>query len=262
MATRKSQFSSADAEKQARLEQDNLLAGTTDAFGRTGELALEILALQQALLGGIAGAQRREAKRLAQAGGEEDPRIDAALERAARFDALHAEVEHGGAVAQHLAATFQTDGVFHGYVTRSDGAPAAEGHVVQLKLQRTDQRVPESYSAKTDAAGYFRMELAMPGRDADRVAPEPGGWFERFAQMAAAPGTPAGQAKGAAAATATTAAPTPAPDQGAVETNVQVLAPSGRVVFDDPVPPLFDAGVSEFRYYVLPEGRTASKGTR
>jgi hypothetical protein len=248
MATRKSQFSSADAEKQARLDQDNLLAGTTDAFGRTGELALEILALQQALLGGIAGAQRREAKRLAQAGGEEDPRIDAALERAARFDALHAEVERGGAEAQHLAATFQTDGVFHGYVTRSDGAPAAEGHVVQLKLQRTDQRVPESYSAKTDAAGYFRMELAMPGRDADRVVPEPGGWFERFAQMAAA--------------TATTAAPTPAPDQGAVETNVQVLAPSGRVVFDDPVPPVFDAGVSEFRYYVLPEGRMASKRTR
>lgn len=244
MATRKSQFSSADADKQTYLEEDNLLAGTTDAFGRTGALALEMLALQQALLGGMAGAQRREAKRLAQVGGGEDPRIDAALERVARFDALHAEVERGGAVAQHLAATFQTDGVFHGYVTRSDGAPAAEGHVVQLKLQRAGQRVPESYSAKTDAAGYFRMELAMPGRDADRVAPEPGGWFERFAQMAAA--------------TATSAAPTPAPDQDAVETNVQVLAPSGCVVFDDPVPPVFDAGISEFRYYVLSEGRTAS----
>ena len=46
---------------------------------------------------------------------------------------------------------------------------------------------------------------------------------------------------------------------------MEVIDPSGRVVFEDPVPPSFDELASEFRYYTLAQAqapRPTTKPTR
>lgn len=251
MVTRKSQFSSAAAEKQTRLEHDAQLAGMAAAFGRIGELGPQVLALQQAVLSGIASAQRREAKRLAALHGEDEPRLAGAQARAERFEALHAELAAGSEVARQFVSTFQSDGVFHGYVMKADGT-GAEAYVVQLEFLRAEQKELEPGRAQTDASGYFRIDLGAWKRERRQAAPEPGRWAERFAQMAAMEGfaaePPAGEAAPRAAAQVAS--------ETAYETSVRVFDPNGRLVFDDPMPPTFDDGTSEFRFYVLPEGRT------
>ncbi len=260
MATRESRSGSASAENQARLEHDTQLAGMAAAFGRAGELGPQVLALQQAVLSGIARSQRREARRLEALGTPDDPRIADALERAERFDAFNGEFEQGAKVAQQFISTFQQDGRFQGYVTHADGAPAA-GYTVQLKLRSPNQKEPASGTAQTDSAGYFRIDLALANQGRSQAVPAPERWAERFAQMASTESSAAEPADAKAApnaAPAATVASAQAAGGSAIESSVQVFDPNERLVFEDPVPPTFDDGMSEFRYYLLPEAGQAA----
>jgi hypothetical protein len=240
----------------ARAEEDPLFAGIGEALTRAGELGLQLLELQQAVLRGVVRSQRIEAERLAAQGGKDDPRIAEAMARAERFDAVRADAEKGTKLGQQLVSTFQEDGVFQGYVMQADGA-AAESYTVQLKLVVPNQRAPISGTAKTDATGYFRMKLDLQKKGLQK---DIGSWAERVAAVAGV--APVRQAQSTAAPQSTTGptsapgptptpGPTPMPGQSRDEASVQVLDPTGRTVFSDPVPPAFESGMSEFRYYVL-----------
>jgi hypothetical protein len=252
-----SKFSEARAGEQARVEDAAHVGGMAGAFAQAFALGPKVLELQQALLSGMVQSQQREAERLSARHGIDDDRVGGALERAARFDELGAVAASGGEVAGRLAQTFQQDGIFHGYVTEADGT-SAEGYTVRLQVQGGDAASRQSLrgSAKTEADGYFRMELG--GR---RAASSDGGPLERWLQALVEedaqqePEMSPEDSRAAAAA----AAPQPEP---AASSSVQVIAPSGRVVFEDPTPPTFDDMASEFRYYVIGEGSGAGKPGR
>jgi hypothetical protein len=106
------------------------------------------------------------------------------------------------------------------------------------------------------------MDLARDGAPG-QAAPGPEGLAERCARLASMEsftGQPrSAEPAAAAAAAGGRGAAAPAADGTATQSSVQVFDPSGRLVFDDPVPPTFEGGTSEFRYYVLPEtGRSAN----
>jgi hypothetical protein len=260
MATRdtrssSSRFSEARAGDQARVEDAAHVGGMAGAFSRAFAMAPQVLALQQAVLAGMVQSQQREAERLAERHGIDDERVGAALERAARFDELGAAAASGGEVAGRLAQTFQQEGLFHGYVTDGEGT-AAEGYTVRLQVQggAGGKGAALRGSAKTDAEGYFRIELGAAGRAARPEAELLTRWLQSMAEDAPQE-EPAAPADAAAAPAAQA--------QAVVESSVQVLAPNGRVVFEDPSPPTFEEMASEFRYYVLTEadgGRTTKRG--
>jgi hypothetical protein len=257
MATRdtrsSSRFSDARTRDQARVEDAAHVGGMAGAFARAFAVGPQVLALQQALLAGMVQSQQREAERLAARHGVDDERVGRALERAARFDELGAAVVAGGEVAGRLAQTFQQEGVFHGYVTDADGASAV-GYAVQLQVPgEGGSKAVQRGSGKTDADGYFRIELGA-GRAAARAGAAPlARWLQAVvedqglgqqAEAAAQTGADAGQSK------------------TGTSSSVQVLAPNGRVVFEDPNPPTFEDMGSEFRYYVLTDSGAGTGKTR
>jgi hypothetical protein len=264
MATRasKSRFTNADL---ARVEQAGQLAGITAAFGQGADLWVQAVQLQKSLLGGVVRAQQREAERLAALHAKGDPRIKRASEGAQRLQELHAEVNARAQEVERFAAASQRAGTFYGYVVQPDGAPA-EAYTVQIKVKEDTSKPARQGTAKTDATGYFRIDLES--------ADQPGGAlqiiFDRLARGAKdaapgggqPPGTPGGgQPPGAPAADDSK----PGPEQSAETTaasTVVVSDPSGNVVLEDPIPPTFEGGSSEFRYYVLPEKSTVRPKTK
>ncbi len=275
MPTRRNPYA---ARSSARVEQAANIAGIAAAFTEAASLGPGVLALQQALFEGIGRSQRSEAKRIANLHGKDDERVNAALDRADKFDALREGVLEQVEVASRFVQTFQTDALFHGYVVGADGAPAA-GHTVRLTLSdATNQKRATRGSAKTDSTGYFRIDLKGDG-----VATEPtptagsnpiNRMAERIAKalhadsggdgvddggddggatpvgVKATAGTTAATGTAGTAGTTGTTGPTGA-DTPRVASRVEVLDASGRVVFEDPQPPTFDVLKSEFRYYVL-----------
>src|SRR5438046_2247235 len=97
--TKRDRFSSA---RQERVEETAQQAGIASGFSQAAELIPQVLALQQALLAGIAQSQRREAERLAQLYGEDDARIVRATERAAQVTQLHVAVQAQGTVVNRV----------------------------------------------------------------------------------------------------------------------------------------------------------------
>lgn len=257
MATRdtrsSSRFSEARAGEQARVEEAAHVGRMAGAFSRAFTMGPQVLALQQALLAGMVQSQQREAERLAARHGIDDERVGGALERAARFDELGAVAASGGDVAGRLAQTFQQEGLFHGYVTDSDGTSAV-GHTVRLQVQgEAGAKAALRGSAKTDSDGYFRIELGARGRAARAEGDLLTRWLQALAEDAPQEeqAAPADEAGADAAQT-----------QAVVSSSVQVLAPNGRVVFEDPSPPTFEEMASEFRYYVLTDADTTRKTRR
>lgn len=259
MATRdtrssSNRFSEARAGEQARVEEAAHVGGMAGAFSRAFAMGPQVLALQQAVLAGMVQSQQREAERLAARHGIDDARVGGALERAARFDEWGAAAASGAEVAGRLAQTFQRQGLFHGYVTDADGA-SAEGYSVRLQVQggAGGKGAALRGSAKTDSEGYFRIELGARDRagraDADLLT----SWLQALADDVQQEEPAAPAAEGAAHA---------AQAQARVESSVQVLASSGRVVFEDPSPPTFEEMASEFRYYVLTDSESSRKTQR
>jgi hypothetical protein len=241
-------FSDARAGEQARVEDAAHVGGMAGAFSHAFALGPQVLQLQQALVAGMVQSQQREAERLAARHGIDDDRVGGALERAARFDELGGAMAAGGEVASRLAQTFQQKGIFHGYLTQSDGA-SAEGYTVRLDVQGGDAgtKQAERGSAKTDGDGYFRIELGARRSSANANEGALARWLQALVEDEQ-------QQEQPAAAGDRRAAATPPPQAGAASSSVQVLAPNGQVVFEDPSPPTFEDMASEFRYYVLSDG--------
>jgi hypothetical protein len=275
MVTRQSKRSSFSAQSQDRVQQTAQQAGIAAAFGQAADLGPQVLALQQSLLAGVVQSQRREAKRLAQLYGEDDARIARAVERAAQVSQLHAQAQSQAAVVSRVVQTFQQDGIFHGYVHHSDGAPAV-GYAVKLEMPGTsDKKQLQRGAAETDDTGYFRIDLTGTSDNNQQDSGKVRRWTERLARLVA--GEVAGEEQQEEAHASTAAAPDKpptgvAPGEPATSSRVEVLDPSGRVVFEDPDPPTFDAAQSEFRYYVIADadntrstratGKKPSSGTR
>lgn len=264
MASNESKRSRAAREDQAKVEQAAHLAGIAGAFSEALALAPQVLALQRAVLEGLARSQNREAERLKARHGESDPRIARAANRALRFDELRAQTVAQTDVADRVAQTFRVDGIFHGYVHHSNATPAV-AHTVRLVLQRvsdTKQQAGRTATAKTDATGYFRMDLGKGSQDKG-AAPGVNQWVERVtaALSREVDDSPPKEETGARVSDTHASASTDGGNAATVA-QVDVIDPSGRVVFQDPVPPSFDELPSEFRYYTLAEAEAPRSDTK
>ena len=265
MASSESKRSRAAREDQAKVEQAAHLAGIAGALSEAVALGPQVLALQKAVLEGLARSQKREAERLKARHGENDPRIGLASNRALRFDELRTQAVAQAEVADRLAQTFRVDGIFHGYVHHADATPAA-AHTVRLVLQRVSdtkqQQAGRTMTAKTDTAGYFRMDLGKVSQDRGAAAGL-NQWVERVtaALSRELDDSPLQEEAGERVSDTHGTAST---DGGntATAAQVDVIDPSGRVVFQDPVPPSFDELSSEFRYYTLPDAQSARTLTK
>src|SRR5262245_13852963 len=179
MATRDSTSDRFTNANQARIEGAEHLTGISAALSQAAALGQQVLALQQALLGGVARAQGLEAKRLAALHGEDDPRIARAAARAQLLQELQAEA---GARAQDVgrfAEASQRDGTFHGYVIQPDGAPA-EAYTVQMEVSDVSSKRTRGGKTKTDATGYFRIDAGATDQPAGGLQR----MVERFARAA------------------------------------------------------------------------------
>ena len=241
---------------QARLEQGARLSGISAAFGQAADFAPQALALQQALVGGIVRSQSMEAARLALRFGKDDPRVARAAERAQRLQALKGDVDEHTQQLTRFVDTFQRDGSFNGYVMQPDGTPAT-AHTVRVEVTDTATKRTQRGTGKTDGTGYFSIALrgteggdTRPGEGLQRLVerlvgdlPDEGGAIDDE------PPVQRGEDATAAAAAAST-----------IVSRAEVLDASGRVVFEDPVPPSFDVLASEFRYYVLTDKAAEATG--
>ncbi|GEN98741.1 hypothetical protein NSE01_05740 [Novosphingobium sediminis] len=206
-------------------------AAIDSVFGQIARLAPPMLQLQQALLSGLAQAQRREAKRLAGTGGDEAG-AERALERARRARDLQQEVASFARLAGQLAEGLTEKPLFHGYVLDAEGEPAPD-HIVRIV---GDSAADQNYAhvgrreAKTDATGYFRFEFDTVNEYRMMRVTE----RETYSAVGAAPA------------------------QDAARFDVEVLDPEGTVVFHDPAPPSFSGRGAEFRFYPLLDLRAAA----
>jgi hypothetical protein len=240
-----------------------------------------LIGLQRALDGGGARAQKREVERLLKKYGDDHPRV---REAQARIDALQRHGAHFDRGLDGLSKAVETlaaENLFHGYVVDAEGAPA-RGYRVHL-----DDRNPYSapLRAMTDDDGYFRIELGKGQEGHDGGDRYRGGLnsmlrarmgrftpgFESVAGQAASAATGAGAAAAAATESpkagatarkraAPAAAPAPeaqaAPEAAAVgqapiELAVRIDDPTGKQVYEDGIPLLYEPGRSIFRYYAL-----------
>jgi hypothetical protein len=225
-------------------------AGLTGAFSNLLKGGPQVLALQQELLDGIGRAHAREAARLADAGrSKEDPRVRQLAGRSREFEQVAAELSSNLALMGRAVQTFQTDGIFPGYVIHADGTPAAD-HQVRLRWRAAaavagNDKLPTALerTASTDAEGYFRVELAPQAKDDARTVDVK---LNRdvLARMAALM-----DAEPEAATAAAPAAPAAATVANASE--VQVFDSKGTLVLEDPMPPTFEHMSSDLRWYVL-----------
>jgi hypothetical protein len=243
------------AESQQRIELNAQIAGIAGAFGKVSDLGPPVLALQQALLAGLSRSQEFEAKRLARRHGKSDARVAAAVERAAGYAEVRSEVETQANSAGRVAETLQRDDLFSGYVYGPEGEPAAD-HKVRVEIVDVANKRQLRGTAKTAVDGYFRMLLG--GDNSDGRTPVD--VEAKITQVVRAMYGDAGGADDAATAATDTGAAkakaTTPPAPSTVQSRAEVLDPNGRIVYEDPDPPTFEAVGSEFRIYVLDEKST------
>jgi hypothetical protein len=257
MPTTRSRYSGDSRATQDKLQQAAQLAGIADVFGRTAAQAAAQLALQQSLLGGIVRSQQQEARRLARRAGEGDgkegsPRVQQARARTAQLQALVGDAVDKARLVTRLADTLGMPGTFAGYVYGESGAPAPDHEVRLLIADKAHGREVTS-NAKTDQDGYFRMTWAAAGKDAGVPAPPDAGALAAELLMALAGEEVAEKRESSPHATARpeTVTHSTVADRDVV-VRVQVAAPHGALVLEDPTPPAFEKLSSEFRCYVVP----------
>ena len=252
------------AASQQRVELGAQQTALGEAFAQAADWGKQALAMQQSLLAGLVRSQGLEAKRLAALYTPDDERVATAVARGARYADMQAEVlERAGQIGR-VVDTFQHDGFFTGYVFQTDGTPAT-GYVVQLVVNSFGTRKGlRGGKSTTDATGWFSIDTGLPATP----APSPG-------PVNGAPGTVGtdkpiaihvenfvnrlmGELPDHQVAAPPPPAPIPAPPPGSappppegVLTEVTVFEPTGRAVFEDPIPPDFADTSSEFRVYTL-----------
>lgn len=253
MENTQANFSNSFSTDQQHVDDARQRAGIADAAAQLTELGPQVLAMQQALLAGIARSQLREAKRLAERHDNDDPRILQAQVRAEQVKALHQEAQRQGTVLTRMVQTVQHDNIFHGYVLLANGPAAVHCKVTLTTLGPDGDMVPWG-EASSDETGYFRIDL-RPAKQSTTAAPgsvKPSNvkpsWVDNLSRLLAAdldgqtpppPTTPI-----AAGGQQQTDDPRP-------RTRVQVFSSGGQLVYEDPMPPSFTASSSEFRYYVI-----------
>lgn len=227
------------------------VAGLAEALRHATTLGPQVAALHQGLLGGMRRAREREAKRIAARYGDADPRIEQAQQHMQAYERLQAAAKSQLGSVKSVVETLQRDGLFHGTVMLADGQAAAK-YTVRLSVQTAANQKAQVLSATTDSDGHFRMELSelkavagsFTGAASSKVH-----WSERLFRS-----LNLGELHEAAAPATAASAPAPAATvdaDTALTSSVQVLDPAGKVVFEDPMPPEFTDGQSEYRYYVV-----------
>jgi hypothetical protein len=222
-------------------EEAESLAGIVTAFERIAALGPQVLSLQGALLGGVVRSQRKEVDRLAATFGKEDERVARAELRVDLLDGLTGEAMVHATQVARFVDTVRKDGIFHGYVLLPDGSPAA-GYAVVAAAADSGRKVKLRGKGKTDAEGYFSFNMAGAAQAAERTDID--AVFERM-RTADITRSPAADTKDEGST-------------GTVTASAEVLDPTGRVVFEDPLPPTFDTMTSEFRIYSLEEAAPAT----
>lgn len=159
MENSQANFSNSFSTDQQHVDDARQRAGIADAAAQLADLGPQVLAIQQALLAGIARSQLREAKRLAERHAQDDPRILQAQARAEQVKALHEEARRQGIVLTRMIETVQDDNLFHGYIHFGNG-PAAVDFKVTLAVAGPNGEMLPGGEASSDATGYFRIDLA------------------------------------------------------------------------------------------------------
>lgn len=234
-----------------RVEAATQVAGLKEAFAQMFKEVPQWLGLQQGLIEGMARAQEREARRLAEGGRSKDePRLAQLALRRSRVAKVARELGSQLTATMRAVETFQTEGLFHGYVMQADGKPAS-GHQVRLRWQSGDGQVVNRLplvlerQAQTDGEGYFRISLLHSADDkepphvpADKAGPDVVALMASLMEDEPAPAT----AAAAAASDVHRVQP---------ESQVQVFDPEGKLVLEDPMPPTFERMAADLRWYVL-----------
>lgn len=254
------------AASQQRVEQGAQQTALGEALAQATDWARQALAMQQSLLAGLARSQQLEARRLAALYDAEDERVASALARAERYAGMQSEILERATQIGRVVDTFRKDGLFTGYVLQTDGTPAV-GYAVQLRISAVVGRKGASGGkATTDAAGWFSIDtgIAAPAPPPS-TGPAPVGGIgdkpilahvERLVDrlmgeladhQVAAPPPPAP----APPASGTPPVANPPPGNAGLATDVAIFDPTGRAVFEDPIPPTFAETTSEFRVYTL-----------
>lgn len=250
-------------------EPPNLDAGITEAAKELVAYSPRLLSLQRALSVGAAGAQEREAKRLAKKYGTDHPRVAEARARAASLGASGKHVQDGVTYVTKAIEPLFTQNLFAGYVVDAKG-DAAVGHVVRLR-ERGDKGA--ELHGKTGKDGYFKIALGGPkGARRDPLqslavnlarfipansAPPPAAAkagavkTKRETAKAAAARAAAGKTDDTKSGAATPNDPKPNGPKERREFDVSIVDPAGSVVHEEELPLRVASGQSTFRYFVL-----------
>ena len=247
------------AASQQRVELGAQQTALGEAFAQATDWGKQAIAMQQSLLAGLVRSQGLEATRLAALYSPDDERVATAVARGARYADMQAEILERADQIGRVVDTFQNDGRFTGYVIQTDGTPAP-GYVVQLVVNSlTTRQGIRGGKSTTDDTGWFSIDTGLPAApppDPVTGVPSPVGTdkpiamhVERFVnrlmselpdhQVAPPPPPAPPPANG------------PPPPSEGVSTEVTVFDPTGRAVYEDPIPPTFADTASEFRVYTL-----------
>jgi len=255
-----------NAASQRRVENAAQQSALGEALSLAGDWATQAVAMQQSLLAGLVRSQDLEARRLAALYAQDDDRVAAARARSERYADMRGEILERADQVGRVVDTFQSDGKFTGYVLQTDGEPAP-GYVVQLAVAgdvTAARKGLRGGKSTTDATGWFSIDLEVPSttttdtgatgtivdkpielhvqRMVERLMDTPP---EAAHQVSGTvPPQPAPPAPGQGPS------PSPSPSPG-VTSRVAVFDPTGREVYDDPMPPTFADTTSEFRVYTL-----------
>lgn len=233
-STRGTEFGGIDAKDEDCVQK----AGIDQVFAEMSEMAPQFLALQSALVRGMARSQEREAERLARRKAP-DAEVAQARLRADQIREVQVQLEGIGDAAARVTRALAEGALFHGYVLDAEGA-GAPGHVVQITGgPAAGGKRAAGYRAKTDESGYFRIAFDVP---------EPGRGTRDLAESLIASRT---RAAGTASSSDEKAQMADDASASAADVRVDILDPSGKIVLRDPTPPDFSTDQAVFRFYPL-----------
>lgn len=260
-----------------KFQQSQYLGGSAPLVGAALKQASAWKQMQKTILTSVAQQQNREAQRLQTKYGDQDSSVNDALQRATQ---LNARLEFGSRQIQSLKrflSTYAQPGVFHGYVMNSKGYPA---HNATVEIS-VGENSAKTFSANTQADGYFRVLLnasqasktsndVKAGTEKSAAQSETdseaslSGLLKQIAQRQFQLGAgrdgkdvshntrDSKDTKNSVASAVVAGSTNSASAVTNLNVRVRVLDASGVERLQDPNPPEFKDGESEFRVYALP----------
>lgn len=211
--------------------------------------AAELMSLMRLLPNALVASQQRELNRLQKSADDRDPRVVALKASIEQIEVLRTTGGRGQARVQRAVETLSGGGdVFIGFVSNTNLVPQ-EGLTVRLSDAKGVG--PKSFSATTDADGFFSIDLgknASGVRSSGAAAP-PMNLMQRIAALFA----DGGQATGAAQ---------PTKDQGQATVGQVEILNKETLLYRDPTPVVLQNG-SIYREYVIPDiASSSTSGSR